>query len=99
MTSPNMDRDPSEEHEDLRTAFIKSYGIKMEIPAYYHYDAKFVPHYPDHVVTMGFHIVSKSVSTVQTTYFDKRVEECFLKDIQSSTGANNTHQLPSNIES
>ena len=53
----------------------------MEIPAYYHYDAKFVPHYPDHIMTMGFHIVSKSNSNVQTTYFNKRVEDCPLKSI------------------
>ena len=43
--------------EDLRPKFIKDYGISIQIPAYYHYDAKFFPGDPDFVVTMGFHVI------------------------------------------
>lgn len=45
------------ELEDLRPEFIKNYGVSMEIPAFYYYDAKYVPHVKDFVVTMSFHII------------------------------------------
>jgi len=38
----------------------------MEMPVYYHQDAKFVPHVRDHIVTMGFHIIPKNQKTAFT---------------------------------
>ena len=49
----------AEKQKDLRSIFIKNYGVQMEIPAYYFYDARFVPHFKDYVVTMAFHVIPK----------------------------------------
>ena len=46
-----------ETSQDLRSVFIENYGVSMEMPVYYHLDAKFVPHFKDYVVSMGFHII------------------------------------------
>ena len=45
------------ELEDLRPEFIKNYGVSMEIPALYYYDATYVPHVKGVVVTMRYHII------------------------------------------
>jgi len=59
----------------------------MEIPAYYYADAKFVPHYPDHIITMSFHIIPKDFQqTVQTTFIDGRVEENAFSELHDKTG-------------
>ena len=47
----------------------------MEFPAYYYYDAKFVPHLQDHLVTMAFHIIPNGNQKVQTTFQDGTVKE------------------------
>ena len=72
----------------MRSVFIQAYGVSIDIPTYYHYDSKFVPHYKNYIVTTGFHILSKKnklTSTVQTTYIDGRVEENSLQEIFEST--------------
>jgi hypothetical protein len=63
----------AEKQKDLRSIFIKNYGVQMEIPAYHFYDARFVPHFKDYVVTMAFHIIPKKQmyqNNVQTTFYD-----------------------------
>jgi hypothetical protein len=45
-----------EEEKNLRRVFIQNYGVQMEIPAYYIYDARYVPNNIEYVVTMAFHI-------------------------------------------
>ena len=53
---------------DLRKIYIENYGVKMEFPAYYIQDAKFVPHKPDLIVQMAQHIIPKGYThTIQTT--------------------------------
>jgi len=84
------------ESQDLRTVFIENYGVSMEMPVYYHSDAKFVPHVKDYLVTMGFHIIPKQQlnmyteleKNVQTTYIDGRVEYNSLNEIYDNTGEN-----------
>ena len=43
----------STKETDLRKIYIQNYGVKMEFPAYYIQDAKFVPHEPDLIVQMA----------------------------------------------
>ena len=76
LTSPDVEI-PQEEFEDLRSKFINKYGVSIEIPAYYHYDSKFVPHDPEYVVTMGFHVIQSKTSDheILTTYVDGDREE------------------------
>lgn len=81
---------------DLRSVFIENYGVSMDMPVYYHHDAKFVPHFKDYVVSMGFHIIPKrqkemytdKEKNVQTTYIDGRVEYNSLGEIYDNTGEN-----------
>ena len=63
----------------------------MEIPAYYYFDSKFVPHYQDQVVTMAFHIIPKNKkrhNNVQTTFIDGRVENNSFEELYELTGQN-----------
>jgi hypothetical protein len=50
---------PEEKVNNLRSMFVDSYGVTMEIPAYYYYDAKYVPNNINYVVAMNFHIIPK----------------------------------------
>ena len=64
------------EPEDLRKKYLQNFGVSMEIPAYYIYDARFVPHVKDYIVTLTWHILPKSfTSTVQTTYLNGTVTD------------------------
>ena len=61
--------------------------MSLEFPAYYYHSAKFVPHFPKNVVTMGFHIIPRaSNATVQTTFIDGRVEDNTYDEIYENTG-------------
>jgi len=76
----------AEKQKDLRSIFIKNYGVQMEIPAFHFYDAKFVPHFKAYVVTMAFHVIPKKQAfqnNVQTTFQDGRVEENSFDEIYS----------------
>ena len=76
---------------DLRDIFIQKYGVSMEIPAFYYYNAKFVPNKPNYLVTMSFHIIPKKQSmlgNVQTTFIDGTVEESSYEDLYQNTGEN-----------
>ena len=54
----------------------------MEIPAYYYYDAKYVPNNINYVVAMNFHIIpKKQIDNVQTTFLDGRVEETSFEEL------------------
>ena len=85
-----------EEKQDLRSVFIENYGVSIEMPIFYHLDAKFVPHFKDHIVTMGFHIIPKKPKdmytdhedNLQTTYMDGKVEYNSLNGIYDNTGEN-----------
>jgi hypothetical protein len=57
MSNFNLKEQQKQSQQDLREIFIENYGVTMEIPAYYYYDAKFVPHSQDQLVTMAFHII------------------------------------------
>ena len=91
MSNFNVEEKVDKSQEDLRHIFIDNYGVQMEIPAYYYYDAKFVPHFKDQLVTMAFHIIPKKQkyhSNVQTTYIDGRVENNSWKELYDLTGEN-----------
>ena len=45
---------------DLRSVYIKNYGVEMELPAFYISSAKIVPHRPDHIVVLAWHVIPKS---------------------------------------
>ena len=40
-----------------RSNLISRYGVSMELPAFYYYNAQFVPHLTNCLVTMAFHII------------------------------------------
>lgn len=64
------------EEVDLREVYIKNYGVKMEMPAFYIHQAKLVPHFKNYIIILAWHIVPKGFSqTIQTTYLDNSVEE------------------------
>jgi hypothetical protein len=50
------DKGPSSS-KDQRQNLINRYGVEMELPAFYYANAKFVPHMPDHILTMAFHVI------------------------------------------
>jgi hypothetical protein len=76
-----------EVNKDLRSVYLKNYGVKMEFPAYYIYDARFVPHMDDYVVTLAWHIIPKNnKQMVQTTWYDGKVEECSFQAMYQQTG-------------
>ena len=63
----------------------------MELPAYYYFDAKFVPQSQDQLVTMAFHIIPKKNkyhNNVQTTFIDGRVENNSFDELYDLTGKN-----------
>jgi hypothetical protein len=61
----------------------------MEFPAFYYYDAVFVPHMKDHLVSMSFHIIPENdQERVQTTFQDGVVEENSFNEIYNMTGEN-----------
>lgn len=61
----------------------------MEIPAYYYYDAKYVPNNINYVVSMAFHRVPKTqIDNIQTTFLDGKVEESSFEDICEKTDKN-----------
>ena len=47
MSNFKIKEEDSKSHADLRNIFINNYGVTMEIPSFYYYDAKFVPHCQD----------------------------------------------------
>lgn len=47
----------------------------MELPAYYTYDTKFVPHMKDHVVSLSHHILPNFEYNIQTTFQDGTFSE------------------------
>ena len=51
-----VDQGPS----DKRSVLIERYGVSMELPAYYYYNAVFVPHKKDFLVTMAIHMLPSS---------------------------------------
>jgi hypothetical protein len=53
-----------ESNETIRQSLIKKYGVLFEIPAYNYFNAKFVPHMRNHIVTMAHHILPKGNNTV-----------------------------------
>jgi hypothetical protein len=62
----------------------------MELPAYY-FDAKFVPHSQDQLVTMAFHIIpkqNKNHINVQTNFIDGRIENNSFDELYDLTGKN-----------
>jgi hypothetical protein len=44
MSNFNRKQEQQKTQQDLREVFIENYGVTMELPAYYYFDAKFVPH-------------------------------------------------------
>ena len=72
----NSYKEETHTENDLRKIYIENYGVKMEFPAYYIQDAKFVPHEPDLIVQMAQHIIPKVFThTVQTTWINGDVQE------------------------
>ena len=83
-----MDEDEGSDM-DQRATLIENYGVTMEFPAFYYYNAKFVPHEKDHLVTMEFHIIPQNEkTTVQTTFQNGNVEENLFSEIYDQTGEN-----------
>ena len=61
----------------------------MEFPAFYYYNAKFVPTLSDHLLIMEFHIIPECDKTkVQTTYQDGSVDENLYSEIFDRSGEN-----------
>ena len=74
---------------DQRATLIENYAVVMEFPAFYYYNAKFVPNLKDHLVTMEFHIIPQNGKTkVQTTFQNGDVEENLFSEIYEQTGEN-----------
>lgn len=48
-----------EKDENMRKVFVENYGVQLELPVNYNQEAKFVPHYPQLVVTSTKHINPK----------------------------------------
>lgn len=40
-----------EKDENMRKVFVENYGVQLDLPVFYYQEAKFVPHYPQLVVT------------------------------------------------
>ena len=90
-TSIQQDDDHIEEHEDpiidQRATLIDNYGVTMEFPAFYYYNAKFVPNQSDHLLIMEFHIIPDCDKTkVQTTFQDGSVQENLFRELYDKTG-------------
>ena len=51
--------EPLVKTSDMRQVFLESYGVEMEFPGFYYYDAKFVPKADSHnyIVVLAWHIV------------------------------------------
>lgn len=76
-----------QKRQDLRKVFIEQYGVQMEVPVYYFKDAKFVPHYSDHIVQTAFHIAPSADSfTVQNTYLDHTYDNTTIDEIYKIKG-------------
>ena len=76
---------PEENSSNLRNMFVENYSVQIEIPAYYYFDAKYVPNNVNYVVALNFHIIpTKQVESIQTTFLDGRFEESTFKDIYDS---------------
>ena len=59
----------------------------MEFPAFYYYNAKFVPNQSDHLLIMEFHIIPDCDKTkVQTTFQDDSVQENLFRELYDKTG-------------
>ena len=67
---------------------MRQFGVTLEIPAYYYYNAKFVPHMKDHLVTMAFHILPKNDGRkkVKTIFNDGTTEVKTFQEIYGDTG-------------
>jgi len=73
---------------DLRKVFIENYGVQIDLPAYYYLDAKFVPHHPNMIVVLAWHIIPNSASTKLFTKFinDEEVYENFYDEVYEKYG-------------
>ena len=59
----------------------------MEIPAYYIYDAKFVPNKKNYIVTLTWHILPKQfTSNVQTTCLNGTIIDSTFQDLNKKAG-------------
>lgn len=58
----------------------------MELPAFYYQHAKFVPHMPDHVLTMAFHVIPKGNEVVQNIFQDGTVNDSKFSEIYENNG-------------
>lgn len=77
---------PEASSVNQRENLIKRYGVKMDLPAFYYYYAQFVPHMPNHLVTMAFHAVPEGEEVVQTIFQDGTVKDESFTEIYKNYG-------------
>ena len=73
----------------MRQVFLESYGVEMEFPGFYYYDAKFVPKANVHkyIIVLAWHIVPQGKNKkVQTTKINKTYKTDPFEDLYKTKG-------------
>lgn len=60
----------------MRRTYLDKFGVEMNLPAYYIYQSKIVPHVEDHVLELACHILPKQFDqSVKTIMLNGEVKE------------------------
>ena len=60
FSAHDMKMGGSANQTNFRKKFMDEYGVEIEFPTYYTEDGVIVPHFPDYVISLGFHSIPRN---------------------------------------